>query len=155
MRMRFPRGRLSVRDQRLAVKGQLQGLAIMAGVPVPEYTAHIPEKRGPRKPSEKIPERRILADVLKMLRKHPHVVCCWRMQSGVFQQDDRTIRVGVVGLPDVIGMLKGGQLFAIEVKSEDGVLTGSQEYWLDTIRHFGGRAGMARSAEDAERIIGG
>lgn len=145
--------RVNQREFRTACKAQLEGLALMAGQTVPDYHTRIPEKRAPAKPTDMRPERLILADVLRMLRKHPNVVCCWRMQSGLFQMDDRPIRVGVVGLPDIIGMLRGGQLFAIEVKSEKGCTTESQDYWLDTIRTFGGRAGVARNTEDAEGII--
>ena len=145
--------RPSRREHLSAVKAQLEALAVMAGKPAPEYLTRIPEKRGPRQLSGVKPERLVLAEIMRYLRKHPRVACCWRMQSGLFQQEDRTIRVGVTGLPDIIGMLKGGCLFAIEVKSERGKTTDSQDYWLDTIRTFGGLAGIARSTADVEEII--
>ena len=145
--------RVNQRENRLAIKAQLEGLCALAGKPAPVYETHIPEKRGPAKRTDMRPERLILADVLRFLRKHPNVAVVWREQSGLFQMDDRPIRVGTVGKPDIIGMLRGGVFFAIEVKSERGILSDSQAYWLETIRYFGGRAGVARNTEDAEKII--
>jgi len=150
--------RPSRREHLSAVKAQLEGLAAMAGKPAPEYLTRIPGKRGPKKPSGASPvrpERKILGDILKYLHSHPKVAFCMRMQSGLFQQDGRIVRVGTVGLPDIIGMLKGGRFFAIEVKSGRGKTTDSQDYWLDTVQTFGGRSGVARSSEDAECILTG
>lgn len=146
--------RLSRREHLTLVKGQLEGLAIMASKQPEPYGPRIPEKRAPRQPSGIRPERLVLRDILKYLRMHPMVACVWRMQSGLLEAGDRPIRVGVVGMPDIVGMLKGGRMFAIEVKSEVGRTTESQEYWLDTIRHFGGLAGVARCTDDVDRIIG-
>jgi hypothetical protein len=147
--------RVNQREFRSAVKAQLEGLAVMAGKTPEPYGAHIPKQRvstGP-KPPDPLSERVILKAILKYLRAHPKVACCWRMQSGLFQQDERTIRVGTPGMPDIIGMLKGGRLFAIEVKRIGGKATESQESWLSHIAGFGGRAGVAQCVADAERII--
>lgn len=156
--------RPSRREHLIAVKAQLEGLARMAGrEPVP-YLTQIPEQRAQRQPSlrpvDKPLEKHVLRAVLKYLRGHPKVACVWRMQSGVFHEDDRTITVGVRGLPDVICMLRGGRLMAVEVKSQTGIVTESQQYWIDTINYFGGIAGVVRSVDEveallAERIING
>jgi hypothetical protein len=44
---------------------------------------------------------------------------------------------------------------AIEVKSKRGRPTPEQSAFLDAVRRAGGRAGIARSVEDAGRIISG
>lgn len=45
------------------------------------------------------------------------------------------------------------QFFAIEVKDEAGRLRAGQGPFLTSIQRHGGRSGVARSAEDARRIV--
>lgn len=55
--------------------------------------------------------------------------------------------------PDMVGQ-RIAVFTAIEVKSATGRPTAQQTAFLDHIRQAGGRAGIARSIEDAERITG-
>ena len=43
---------------------------------------------------------------------------------------------------------------SIEVKSPSGRLRPEQQQWIDAVQAAGGIAGVARSVEDAERLIG-
>lgn len=60
----------------------------------------------------------------------------------------------VVITPDMVGQLIGVDV-QIECKFGTGRLTAEQAAYIQMIRTLGGRAGIARSVEDAERIIDG
>lgn len=65
----------------------------------------------------------------------------------------RPLHAGLhVGSSDLIGWTTGGLFVSIEVKTGTGRLSADQRVWLDQVR---GRAGVARSVEDAQAIIGG
>jgi hypothetical protein len=51
-------------------------------------------------------------------------------------------------MSDILGMLKGGQLFAIECKTRTGRIMPHQQDFLDLITAGGGVAFVARSVED-------
>ena len=53
------------------------------------------------------------------------------------------------------GFRPDGQVFYIEVKSETGRVRPDQIYFLETMRKNGALAGVARSVEDAMKIING
>ena len=63
------------------------------------------------------------------------------------------------GLPkghaDLYGFRPDGQVFYIEVKSETGRVRPDQIKFLETMRKNGALAGIARSVEDAMKIING
>jgi hypothetical protein len=67
----------------------------------------------------------------------------------------RAIRLGVPGLADLIGWSAGARFTAIECKIGRRQPTLEQRAFLDTVHRAGGRAGVARSVEEAGRIIRG
>ena len=90
----------------------------------------------------------------------------WRNNTGALKDaQGRLVRYGLCpGSSDLIGLRQVtitpdmvGQTLAvftaIEVKSPTGRPTPAQQAFLEHIRAAGGRAGVARSIEDAERII--
>jgi hypothetical protein len=56
--------------------------------------------------------------------------------------------------PDMVGQ-RIAVFAAVEVKAPTGRPTPQQTAWLEHVTAAGGRAGIARSVEDAERIIAG
>jgi hypothetical protein len=56
--------------------------------------------------------------------------------------------------PDMVGQTIA-VFTAVEVKAERGRPTPQQTAWLEHVRAAGGRAGIARSVEDAQRIVRG
>jgi hypothetical protein len=54
--------------------------------------------------------------------------------------------------PDMVGQ-KVAVFASIEVKTPTGRLTPEQQIWLDAVQAAGGVAGIARSVEDAQRIL--
>ena len=58
-----------------------------------------------------------------------------------------------VGSPDILAVLPGGRLLAIEVKSKGGKPTHHQTTFLDRINRFGGLALIARSVRDVSLAL--
>lgn len=54
--------------------------------------------------------------------------------------------------PDMVGQ-QVAVFLSIEVKTATGRLRPEQQQWLDTVQSAGGIAGVARSVEDALRIV--
>ncbi len=84
----------------------------------------------------------------------------FRNNVGALQNKEGTwIRYGLgVGTSDLVGWLTvdGAAMFiAVEVKSESGRVSPEQTNFINAVRAAGGRAGIARSVQDAEDIIHG
>ena len=90
----------------------------------------------------------------------------WRNNTGTLRdQHGRPVQFGLCkGSADLIGYqsititpdMVGQQVavFAsIEVKTPTGRIRPEQQQWLDTVQAAGGIAGVARSVEDALRIV--
>jgi hypothetical protein len=103
-------------------------------------------------------EHQIQVAVLAVLKKHPNVAWAERMNVGQFSAEHngkkRWLRFGFPGLSDCIGQLTDGRFLAIEIKSHKGALTEAQTAFLNTVNRAGGRAGVARSIDEALRIVG-
>lgn len=56
------------------------------------------------------------------------------------------------GTPDIIGCYRG-RCFTIETKQDDGILTPIQAYRLMQWKEAGAIIGVARNADEAERIM--
>lgn len=156
------RGRLSLRER---MERNLRSMEIQSFTgtnptieAMREHLASLPPKRDRvRRPVDGKPvtplEKHVLADVLDALRKDPRVALVERTQSGLFQDERRYIRVGTPGKLDITGMLVGGAYFEIEVKRPGGKPDERQQRRIDAIRHNGGIAGCATSAEEAIALL--
>lgn len=111
--------------------------------------------------------------ILTLLEAHPKVAWARRMNTGamvipeldregkpVFTRRGKTktrfVKFAFKGCSDVIGQLKaeyGGAFLAIEVKRWDGAASDEQLGFLHRVDTAGGCAGIARSVEDAQKII--
>ena len=98
-------------------------------------------------------EAAALVEVLQALRTHPAVAWCERMNSGAARMGARFVRFGWPGCPDVLGQLKDGRLFGVEVKGPAGKLRPAQVVFLERIRAAGGVAFMARDCRDVRREL--
>jgi len=58
-----------------------------------------------------------------------------------------------VGASDIIGIMPDGRFLAVEVKTAKGRTTAEQERFLFHVQLMGGVAGVARSVDDALKII--
>lgn len=93
-----------------------------------------------------------------LMRKIEVALCekgCWvlRTNSGVYYgQDGERVRIGFVGLSDLIGCNPNGEIFFIEVKLPGGRIRPEQTKFLDAMKGRGFRAGLAYSVEDALEV---
>lgn len=80
-------------------------------------------------------------------------VFCWRANSGNILigsgDSKRMIRGAPPGTPDIIGALRGGRLFGLEVKTATGRLSASQVAWAERARSIGVLYAVVRSAKAA------
>jgi hypothetical protein len=150
--------RLTLRQTIEANRLALTFMAKLAGKPAPTFddTLLKPKQvRKPAAPSVHPSEAEVLKTILKYLRLRKEVAWVCRINSGTFAEDDRFISSNSQkGMSDVIGMMVGGKLFAIEVKSHSGRLMQHQDDFLCLILSGGGYAGVARSIEDVNKILG-
>jgi len=101
------------------------------------------------------PEAGVLKAVMQFVAWHPLVAWAERMNTGAVTIDTRFLRFGFIGCPDILGQLKDGRLLAIEVKAPRGRVTPSQASFLARVEKNHGVCGVARSIDDARRILGG
>jgi hypothetical protein len=154
------RGRETLREVMLRNQAAMDQLAAISGKP--RVLLDIPPEPAilsPRKASGQPTEAQILKSVMQLLKHHPRVASCWRVNSGTFQERNRDGSVRYIrantakGMSDIMGVLKDGRTLAIEVKSATGRMRPGQEEFLATIRHAGGVAGVCRSVEDAQALL--
>jgi hypothetical protein len=155
------RGRRTLRETIQANQRSMDLYAAMSGKPRVEFELPPePKRRAPAKPSGEPSESDILRAIMQLLKHHPKVASHWRQNSGTFQERNRDgstryIRANTQkGMSDIMGVLKDGRTLAIEVKSRTGRMRPGQEEFLQTIRQAGGVAGVCRSVDDAQRLLG-
>ena len=84
-------------------------------------------------------------------------ITCFRINVGkVKTKDGRLFSTGAPkGFPDLFGFRPDGRIFFIEVKNETGKVRPEQKKFIERVRNSGALAGVARSVEDAMRIVNG
>lgn len=80
-------------------------------------------------------------------------VCAWRANAGLTVigkgTSRRVIRGAPPGTPDVIGILKGGRFFGLEVKSPTGRANRAQLAWQRRANELGARYEVVRDVRSA------
>ena len=78
----------------------------------------------------------------------------WRNNTGLLPDaNGRPIRFGLcVGSADIIGVCKDGLFLGVEIKTATGRASPAQTAFIAAVRRAGGRAGVARSAQEALAI---
>ena len=160
------RARPSYRDTLLASKRANDMMADLAGKPRLDYGDMIrePVKRAAKQPSAEPLESDVQKAIIHYLKLHQKVAWVARFNSGVMRSEyngkESFTRFSTqAGLSDVLGMMYGGQLFALEVKRPPfsgprNSREQAQAQFLGDIRAGGGLAGFATSIEDARAILG-
>lgn len=79
----------------------------------------------------------------------------WRNNTGRFlNPNGQLVKFGLcVGSSDLIGITPDGRFLAIEVKGNRGKVSEHQKNFINHVISKGGIAGVARSAEDAIRLL--
>lgn len=100
-------------------------------------------------------EAEIQADISDLLFKHPLVAWHFVTTTGKIKgRGGSWITLGFPGMSDIIGQLRDGRLFAIEVKVPGNKPTDVQIEFLDTVSKNGGVSGWCVSVKEALDIIG-
>lgn len=103
-----------------------------------------------------IPEKEIQSAIIQALSYSCKV---YNVTTGVFKvagSPPRYIKTFPKGTPDIIGFRKrDGKMFFIEVKSVKGKLSAEQKEFAKYIKDFPVIYGVARSVEDALKIVEG
>lgn len=162
--------RVSKREHLLAVKGQLDGLSILAGKTPETFMTRIPDAPKPRAPRDplKITEASVSQSIREWCKSAKNLVL-WRNTRGSVELEGGgriMYGLGPNGSADLIGFrsieitqaMVGQRVAvfaAIEVKRPDGRLRADQQQFLDRIIDAGGIAGCADSGLAAETIIYG
>ena len=81
-----------------------------------------------------------IRNVLKM-----YGIYHWKVHQGLGCQP---------GIADILGVLPGGRMLAIEVKTERGKLSPHQQRFLKNVTDNGGLAFVARSFDDVVQRLG-
>lgn len=77
-----------------------------------------------------------------------------RMNSGLFYTlHGEKVRCGVPGMSDLL-FIGQGFIAWIEIKTATGAPSGEQLRFIDCMQELGHKAGIARSVDDALKIIG-
>jgi hypothetical protein len=95
-------------------------------------------------------ETDIQSNIRMALSKHGTV---FRMQSGMFYTETgEKIRIGIPGMSDLL-FVGQGFIAWIEVKTAKGRPSKEQLNFIERMQDLGHKAGIARSVEDALKII--
>lgn len=80
----------------------------------------------------------------------------FRNNTGRVNVDGRWVHYGIPsrGGSDLIGWMPGAVFTAVEIKVGRDRLTAEQAAWLEAVRAAGGIAGVVRTVEDAEALLG-
>lgn len=100
-------------------------------------------------------ESEVQKKIMNMLTTHPKVAWAYVTSSGYVKgvNGGRMFKVGVPGMSDIMGQLKDGRLFAIEVKAPGNKPTELQQQFIADVNKYGGQAGWADSVETAINIL--
>ena len=101
-----------------------------------------------------IPEKHIQKDIRQALSYTCEV---FRANVGVFRRGDRFVNTGLPkGFPDLFGFRRSdGKMFLIEVKNVKGRLSKEQKLFGELMKEQNVLYGVARSVEDALKIVQG
>ena len=104
-----------------------------------------------------IPENEVKQQIKELLA---YTCVLWNVVTGKFKVSDRSgtrwITTFPKGTPDILGFRKkDGKMFFIEVKTSKGKLSKEQKEFGEFIKDYPVLYGVARSVEDALKIING
>lgn len=100
-------------------------------------------------------EREIQNAILDYLQYQKDVYVWRNSSTGVFDTKRKVYLFNrskhcIRGVPDILGVLEGGSIFCIEVKTVKGLLTDAQTTFIQNIRRLGGEAFKATSVTEVD-----
>ena len=102
-------------------------------------------------------ESEIQKKIVNMLRNHPLVAWCYVTSAGYVKglNGGTMFKIGVVGMADIMGQLKTGQLLAVEVKVPGKTPSKEQLEFIDTVNKNNGVAFWVDNVEEAKELMKG
>ena len=100
-------------------------------------------------------ESDIQSAIMCALGEHPLVAWVYVTSTGTYRglKGGRPIRIGVPGMPDILGQLKDGRLLGVEVKKPGDKPRKEQLEFLDMISKNNGVSGWCDCVEQAIQIV--
>lgn len=100
-------------------------------------------------------ESDIQSDIMIALGNHPKVAWCYITTTGTFKglKGGAKYKIGIPGMPDIMGQMRDGRLLGIEVKKPKEEPTDKQLHFLTLIKANKGISGWCSSVEGAIKII--
>ena len=98
-------------------------------------------------------ESDIQSAIMCALGEHPKVAWLYVTSAGSFRVKGGYMTVGIKGMPDVMGQLRDGRLFGVEVKKPKEKPKPEQLEFLDMISRNGGVSGWATCVDEALQVI--
>jgi len=99
-----------------------------------------------------VSEARVLRACMDAMEAHPAVKLWWRQNTGAGQlASGRYVKFSFRGASDLMGVLKGGQFLAVEVKATGKKATSEQRAFLDNV---GDAGGVGIVVDDAGALLG-
>lgn len=95
----------------------------------------------------------IQSQIMIALSYCPTVAWAHVTTTGTVKRRGKFITVGSPGMPDIIGQMRNGKLFGIEVKMPKEKDSAEQYEFIEMITSNNGVAGVARSVDDALMIV--
>jgi len=100
-------------------------------------------------------ESEIQSSIMIALGEHPKVAWCYVTSAGSFRVRGGYMTVGVKGMPDILGQMRNGKMFGVEVKKPKEKPTPEQFEFLELISKNGGISGWCFDVAGAIQIIEG
>ena len=100
-------------------------------------------------------ESKLQKEILKALKEHPKVGWAYITSAGTVRGmgGGRPFNIGTPGMSDILGQIRDGRLFAIEVKIPGKKPTELQIQFIADVNKFNGVAGWVDSIETAVKIV--
>jgi hypothetical protein len=90
---------------------------------------------------------------MAILASHPAVALWWRQNTGGAKLGGFHVKFSFKGASDLMGVLKGGRFFAVEVKASDGVMSQDQINFLQNVADAGGFAAWVNSSSELKYCL--
>ncbi len=100
-------------------------------------------------------ESELQKEIKDMLDSHPLVAHCHTTTTGMLRgiKSNTIIKVGTPGLPDIVGQLKSGVFFGLEIKLPGKKPNEDQLKFIARVNENNGIAGWVDSLEAAKDLL--
>jgi len=102
-----------------------------------------------------VKESDIQSKIMIALGEHPDVAWVYVTSAGSFRVRGSYVKVGLKGMPDILGQMRSGQMLGIEVKKPKEKPKPEQIEFIDLINKNKGLAGWCCDVEGALDIVSG